>query len=430
MHSKDADEAKMRLALQLAQEAANAGEVPVGAVVFRWGALVATGRNAPVAQHDPTAHAEIVALRAAAKVLGNYRLDECEVFVTLEPCAMCSGALLQARVQRVVFGAFEPKTGAGGSVLNLFEHQALNHQTELKGGVLAAECGMSLQDFFRARRSTQAAERKSLHPLRDDALRTPDGCFEPLADYPWPPRYLSDLPALEGLRLHYLDLGPVEASVTYLCLHGRDTWSYFFRTMIPILVESGARLVAPDLIGFGKSDKPKRERAHNLAWHHQVLLEWVERLQLKSVVLVLPVDACALGLHLLIDAPHRYCGLLLLDSLFGEVDAAGYRAPFPDNGHRAALGAFKPMGPHAWAGQGTERASRIEGFLRNEWQGQTLLAMGKPSTDVGDLTRQQLRAMIRGCPPPMDLDDAEPHPPHEAAARAAVTLFGTGATPL
>ena len=123
------DEHWMREALAQAQAAALAGEVPVGAVVVKDGQVIATGRNAPVLGHDPTAHAEIVALRAAAQQLGNYRLDGCTLYVTLEPCAMCSGAMLHARVPRVVFGATDPKTGAAGSVLNLFGHAELNHHT-------------------------------------------------------------------------------------------------------------------------------------------------------------------------------------------------------------------------------------------------------------------------------------------------------------
>lgn len=142
----------MRQALDQAAQAALVGEVPVGAVVVKDGKVIASGRNAPIGGHDPTAHAEIVALRAAAQVLGNYRLPGCELYVTLEPCAMCVGAMLHARLARVVFGALDPKTGAAGSVLNLFEHKQLNHQTQVEGGVLAVECAAALQEFFRARR--------------------------------------------------------------------------------------------------------------------------------------------------------------------------------------------------------------------------------------------------------------------------------------
>jgi len=204
----------MRLALAQAQEAAQAGEVPVGAVLVRDGALVSTGRNAPVAGHDPTAHAEIAALRAAAQTLGNYRLEDCTLYVTLEPCAMCTGAMLHARLPRVVFGAADPKTGAAGSVVNLFAEHRLNHHTQVQGGVLAQECADVLSDFFRARRRQQRAVALAAHPLRDDALRTPAACFEGLPDAPWAPQYLSDLPARSGPRLHYLDEGPHTAPLT------------------------------------------------------------------------------------------------------------------------------------------------------------------------------------------------------------------------
>ncbi|MEO8857776.1 MAG: tRNA adenosine(34) deaminase TadA, partial [Burkholderiaceae bacterium] len=128
------DVAFMALALEQARVAQAAGEIPVGAVVVRDGQVIGRGRNSPLAQHDPSAHAEINALRAAAAALGNYRLDGCEMFVTLEPCAMCAGAMLHARLARVVFGATDPRTGAAGSALNLFNNQKLNHQTRVQGG--------------------------------------------------------------------------------------------------------------------------------------------------------------------------------------------------------------------------------------------------------------------------------------------------------
>jgi tRNA(adenine34) deaminase len=150
----------MRLALEQAQYAWDLGEVPVGAVVVKDGAVIAVGYNQPIGKHDPTAHAEIVALRAAAEALGNYRLPGCELYVTLEPCVMCSGAMMHARLARVVYGAPDPKTGAGGSVVNLFEQEQLNHHTEIAGGVLAEECGAMLRSFFAARRAAAAAARR------------------------------------------------------------------------------------------------------------------------------------------------------------------------------------------------------------------------------------------------------------------------------
>ncbi len=335
------DEDFMRHALQQARLAAGAGEVPVGALVVRAGQVIAVGRNAPIADHDPTAHAEMLALRAAAQVLGNYRLDDCELFVTLEPCAMCAGAMLHARLQRVVFGASDPKTGAAGSVLDLFSDPRLNHQTQVQGGLLGSECSALLQDFFKQKRE---ATRATSSPLREDALRTPDARFAQLPDYPWPARYVSDLPALAGLRLHYLDLGAHDAPLTYLCLHGPAAWSYVFRQQIALFLAAGSRVVAPDLIGFGKSDKPKKEGAHTLGWHRQVLRELVERLGLFNIVLVLQDEGDLLGSALPLAAPERYVKVTTMHAAPpSELERAAYEAPFPDPGHRAALRAFPAM---------------------------------------------------------------------------------------
>ena len=150
------DEGYIRLALAAAGEASKAGEVPVGAVVVLGDRVIATGANQPVSSHDPSAHAEMLALRAAARTLGNYRLPDCELFVTLEPCAMCSGAIMHARIARLVYGAADPKTGACGSVVDLFAEQRLNHHATVTGGVLAQECGALLSAFFRERRAAVA----------------------------------------------------------------------------------------------------------------------------------------------------------------------------------------------------------------------------------------------------------------------------------
>lgn len=151
----------MKLALEQAQHAWDLGEVPVGAVVVKDGVVIATGYNQPIGKHDPTAHAEIVALRAAAEALGNYRLPGCELYVTLEPCVMCSGAMMHARVAKIVYGAPDPKTGACGSVVNLFEQEQLNHHAQVTGGVLADACADLLKRFFAARRAQVAAARRA-----------------------------------------------------------------------------------------------------------------------------------------------------------------------------------------------------------------------------------------------------------------------------
>lgn len=148
---KDAD--FMRLALEQAREAAARGEVPVGAVLVRGGEVIARGGNQPIAAHDPSAHAEIVTLRAAGQALGNYRLDDTVLYVTLEPCLMCASAIVHARVRRVVFGAFDPKAGAAGGLIDAFALKGLNHRVDVFGGVLEAECGGLLSGFFATTRS-------------------------------------------------------------------------------------------------------------------------------------------------------------------------------------------------------------------------------------------------------------------------------------
>jgi tRNA(adenine34) deaminase len=457
--SADRDAAFMREALALADLAAAAGEVPVGAVVVQGDCVIGRGHNRPITGHDPTAHAEIMALREAAAALGNYRLDGCELFVTLEPCAMCSGAMLHARLKRVVFGAADPKTGAAGSVLDLFGEQRLNHRTQLVAGVLAQECGAPLTRFFVARRQEA---RMATHPLREDALRTPDERFAGLPNYPWAPHHVSDLPSLGGLRMHYLDEGPKDAPLTWLCLHGNPAWSYLYRKMIPVFLAEGHRVVAPDMVGFGRSDKPKKDSAHSYSFHRQVLLEFVERLDLHRVVLVVQDWGGLLGLTLPMEAPGRYTGLLAMNTTLGTGDVpltegflawremcarnpefdvarlfargnphmsaqecAAYNAPFPDRGHRAALRAFPPMVPESPDSDGAEVSRRAREFWRDDWRGRTWMAVGAQDPVLGPPAMNALRKLIRGCPEPVVFEQAghfvQEH--GEEVARRAVGYF-------
>jgi|TARA_B110000908_G_scaffold47048_1_gene57387 tRNA(adenine34) deaminase len=150
--STQADIDYMQQAIALAQQAAEQGEVPVGAIIVKDGAIIGKGSNTPINTHDPTAHAEIIAMRDAAQRIGNYRLVDCTLYVTLEPCAMCTGAMQHARIARVVYGASDAKTGACGSVVDLMAEAKLNHHAVVEGGVLAGECGSLLSTFFKARR--------------------------------------------------------------------------------------------------------------------------------------------------------------------------------------------------------------------------------------------------------------------------------------
>ncbi len=317
----------MQMALRQAQAAADAGEVPVGAVVVRAGQVIAAGHNAPLSSHDPTAHAEVNAMRAAAQALGNYRLDDCTLYVTLEPCAMCSGAALHARFKRVVFGATEPKTGAAGSVLNVFAHPQINHHTQVTGGVLADDCAQVMQRFFEQRRDQQ---QRSKVPLRDDALRTPDAALAGL-DLPLAlSHFTADLPALDGLRLHWFDNRQAHHVSPHVYLHGLEGWSAQYAEQLL----SHEPVMALDLPGFGLSDKPKKVTTHRIAWHAQVLREFLARVQPAPVALHAPrvmaplLAQLALPIHWL-DAP--------------ALPAALSDAPYPDPGHRAGPRALSTL---------------------------------------------------------------------------------------
>jgi tRNA(adenine34) deaminase len=429
----------MQAALDLAKQAGAAGEVPVGAVIVQNGKIVGTGRNGPVSNNDPTAHAELIALRDAAKTLGNYRLENCTLYVTLEPCTMCSGAIVNARMARLVYGASEPRTGAAGSVLDVFQNTTLNHHTAVQGGVLAGESRQLLQDFFKPKRINHK-------PLREDALRPLDEWFNGIPGYPWIGNYISDLPTLNGLRMHYLDEAKdsdLSEQITYLCLHGNPAWSYLYRKMIPIFTESGHRVVAPDLIGFGKSDKFKKSHQHNFDFHRQVLLDFIERLDLRRIVLVVQDWGGILGLTLPMAMPHRFMGLLVMNTTLatgtqplsdgflswrawcqtnpdfevGKLFVRGnkqmsteetqaYNSPFKDRGHRAALHAFPPMVPEHENSAGADISRQALQFWRESWQGQTMMAIGLQDPVLGQAVMSDLQQNIRNCPEPILLPQA------------------------
>lgn len=457
------DDEAMGHALAAAKVAGESGEVPIGAVVLREGQVVGVGYNQPIHLRDPSAHAEIQALREAARTMGNYRLDGCTLVVTLEPCTMCAGAALNARVARVVYGAPEPKTGAAGSVHNVFAHAQINHQTEVQGGVRAQECAQALQGFFKQRRQNQ---RERQWPLRDDALRNPEEAFSGLPDWPFEAQYLNDLPSLGGLRMAYVDEGPKDAEQTWLLLHGNPTWGYVWRHWIAHLKAQGHRVLAPDLIGFGRSDKPKKMAAHRFDFHRQVLLEWVQRLDLRRIRLVVQDWGGILGLTLPMAAPERYEALLAMNTLLatGESplpegftawrqfcrdkpqfsvsglmaracphltpqECAAYDVPFPDSGHRAALRRFPEMVAATPQAEGAEAARQAAVFWRDHWQGRAHVVVGEADPVLASVM-PNLAGGIAACASPVALPHAGHftqewlHPRSPAAERWLSVLAG------
>lgn len=375
----------MTLALEQAQVAARAGEVPVGAVVVRGGQLIAAAHNQPIALHDPSAHAEVLALRAAGQRLGNYRLAGCTLYTTLEPCVMCAGAIAQARLAALVWGAADPAAGALGSRLNL----AGLIRAPQRSGVLAPDALALMQRFFQERRR---AARNSVEFLRDDALRTPAARWHSCPDAPLRRQFCSSLPSAQRLRLSWLDnavpLGraPVGAGAAHagcaqagtalgaqadarpglvpcsvaasdlaraasastarqpdlhLYLHGPAHWSWVWRAA---LLEHAARAepaLALDWLGFGHSDKPKRAHWHSAAWHARVLFEWLDQLPAQPTHWVCAPELAPWLSTLAALRPQRV--QLVVQRPPALVPAiAG--APYPDRGHAVAAQAWAHWG--------------------------------------------------------------------------------------
>ena len=426
----------MTYALEQARLAQASGEVPIGAVVLKDGEIVGRGFNQTIGLSDPCAHAEILALRDAAQSLGNYRLDDCTLVVTVEPCTMCAGAALNARIGHVLYGAPEARTGAAGSVHNVFAQTTINHHTQVQGGIEAEACASIMQAFFQAKRDDFKGRAGR---LRDDALRTPDSAFERLPDWSFESRYIDDLPSLSGLRLAYLDEGPRDAPTTWLLLHGNPTWSYVWRHWVPRLTALGHRVVAPDLMGFGRSDKPKKMAQHTYDWHRQVLLELVQRLDLQRVTLAVQDWGGLLGLTLPMAAPERYEALCVMNTTLatgeqplpdgfvawrqfcrdkpqfgvgdllgrgcrhlGRDERAAYDAPFPDSGHRAALRRFPEMVMDRLDAPGAALSREAAAFWSEQWQGKSAMVIGDADPVLASVM-PSLHAKIRGCAPPIHL---------------------------
>ena len=390
----------MRQALAQAQAAALAGEVPVGAVVVLDGEIVGRGFNQPIGRSDPTAHAEIMALRDAAARLGNYRLPGCSLYVTLEPCAMCAGAILHARLQRVVYATSDPKTGAAGSVINLFANTQLNHQTQTTlfapandvDATLQTACARLLSDFFRQRRSAQVqlSQQPAQAALRDDALRPcasrfanitalqalqPFSHWALLHETPHNTPHDASSNNQRPWRLHYIDTAPNQPQCpTLLLLHGYASYHLLWADTIAPLHQAGWRVLAPDLLGHGQSDQPKKPHQHTLMWHATLLQQWLQQIHVTPDprhAMLLHDSAIQLAPHLSNTFPH-YLALVPpvscssatcntasptansnwrthcqrrtsfdLDAFWAdspdEPSQNAWSAPYPNPGHRAAL---------------------------------------------------------------------------------------------
>ena len=306
-----------------------------------------------------------------------------------------------------------------------------------------------------------------------DARRSPDDRFENLPDWPYAPNYIEDLPGYDGLRMHYVDEGPTDAEVTFLCIHGEPSWAYLFRKMIPVFTGAGHRAVAVDMFGFGRSDKPVDDNVYTYHFHRDALLAFVEKLDLKNICLVVQDWGGVLGLTLPMAAPDRYSRLLVMNTglpageeagqgfaawrafnranpdldvaglmqratpVLSDAEAAAYAAPFPDQSYKGGVRRFpelvmmkeegKPL--TELSSQGVETSLAARKFWSEDWQGDSFMAIGMQDPVLGPPVMYALRKMIRDCPAPMEVADAG-HFVQEWGgdiARAALKQFGLGA---
>jgi haloalkane dehalogenase len=278
--------------------------------------------------------------------------------------------------------------------------------------------------------------------MTPDILRTPDERFAALPDFAFTPHYLHDLTGAEGLRLHYLDEGPPDAAGVALCLHGNPSWSYLYRKFIPVFTAAGLRVVAPDLIGFGRSDKPAHESAHSFERHRNILLAFVERLDLKNILLVCQDWGGLLGLTLPMQAPQRYSRLFVMNTALAvgkglsegftqwrafnasqpdldvaalfkrstpgltDAEASAYAAPFPSADYKAALRVFPSLVPDAPDRPGAAISREAAAWWRDAWRGRSFMAIGALDPVLPPPSMHRLAAVIRGCPAPRIVPEA------------------------
>jgi pimeloyl-ACP methyl ester carboxylesterase len=294
-------------------------------------------------------------------------------------------------------------------------------------------------------------------------LRTPEERFRTLPSFPYAPHYLEDLAGYQGLRLHYVDEGPRDAREVFLCLHGEPTWAYLYRKMIPVFLGAGARVIAPDWFGFGRSDKPADDAVYTFSFHRDAALRFVERLDLHRITLVCQDWGGLLGLTLPMDMPGRFArvlvmntgiatgqpigpgfaawksfaaafhdipvaGLIALSSpgALGPYDAAAYDAPFPDASYKAGVRRFPQLVPVEPDMPGAAEGERARKFFANDWRGESFMAIGLRDPVLGRPQMEELRRVLRGCPPPLELPEAGHFVQEWGAevARAALAAWG------
>lgn len=275
-----------------------------------------------------------------------------------------------------------------------------------------------------------------------NANRTPDDRFGALSNYPFAPNYVDDLPGYEGLRVHYLDEGPADAHRTFLCLHGQPTWSFLYRKMIPVFVESGARVICPDWLGFGRSDKPVEDAVYTFHFHRNMMIELIKKLDLQNVTLVCQDWGGLLGLTIPMDMPERFKRLLVMNTaiatgqspgegfdawraynrtqpdmdvpalmkrstpILSDLEADAYGAPFPDITYKGGVRRFPDMVMTDPGMEGVETSKRAAAWWKNEWQGESFMAVGEQDPVLGPTQMNDLRATIAQCPEPMMVADA------------------------
>jgi haloalkane dehalogenase len=307
----------------------------------------------------------------------------------------------------------------------------------------------------------------TIEPVLPDVLRTDDARFASLPGYDFAPHYVSDLTGLEGLRVHFLDEGPADAVETVLCLHGQPTWSYLYRKMLPVFVAAGQRVIAPDLLGFGRSDKPADDGFYTFTRHRDMLLAFVRALGLRNVTLVVQDWGGLLGLTLPMAMPDIFKRLIVMNTALGTGDmplgkgftdwrafsnskpdmdvaalmqravgealsaqeAQAYGAPFPDMRYKAGVRRFPNLGPDNPQADGAAVSRAARGWWREQWNGTTFMAVGMQDPVLGPPAMQLLRSQIRNCPAPLEVGQAGHFVQESGApiARAALLAFSAAA---